>query len=195
MKPAPSEDILIKRILDALSESGKTTLEIAHFIKAKYYRIETTHEISKVIRKYLLEQKVQFEPYFEVYRLIKPSESKATDYSNQSQKHSRHETIDIPEKVGFLNELYRRRQDFLRLPLEERLKNKRLEIIETNTEIECLKPLAIEELSHLNENDRSKVIKLLFAGLRGELEKIQFPKDKKELVEDEDEDAEDSDQE
>jgi hypothetical protein len=178
MNPTPSEEILIKRILDALSDSAKTALGIANYIKAKFYRVETTYEIKQVIRKYLINVKVQFEPYFEVYRLIKSSESNVKDYSNPSQKISKQETIDIPEKVSFLNELYKRRQDLLRLPLEERVNLKRLEIIETNTEIECLKPLAIEELSYLREIDRFEVIKLLFAGLRTELEKIQFPKDK-----------------
>lgn len=187
MTRTPSEKILIKRILDALSDSAKTALGIANYIKAKFYRVETTYEIKRVIRKYLIDDKIQFEPYFEVYRLIKSSESKATNYSNQSQKTTTKETIDIPEKVGFLNELYRRKQNLLRLPIEERVNNKRLEIIETNTEIECLKPLAIEELTLLKENERKEVIKILFDGLKTELEKIQFPKGKIALEEDKDE--------
>lgn len=174
MKLAPSEDILIKRILDALSESGKTSLGIAHFIKAKYYRIETTHEINKVIRKYLLGQKVLYEPYFEVYKLNSKSDfssSRGSDNKGLDQK------FEIPKNLQFLNELYKRRQDLLRLPMEERIGNKRLEIIETNTEIECLKPIAIDNLAKLKPNERVEVLKLLFPGLKSELEKIKFPND------------------
>lgn len=174
MKPAPSEDILIKRILDALSESGKTSLGIAHFIKAKYYRIETAHEINKVIRKYLLGQKVLFEPYFEVYKLNRKSDlgsSRGSDQKEFIQK------SDTPKNVRFLNELFKRRQDLLRLPIEERIGNKRLEILETNTEIECLKPLAIDDLVKLKQYERDEVIKSLFPGLKSELEKIKFPND------------------
>ena len=51
MKPTPSEDILIMRILDALSEGGKTALGISNFIKAKHYRVETAYEIKNIIYK------------------------------------------------------------------------------------------------------------------------------------------------
>ena len=69
MTPTPSESILIIRIIDALSDSGKTPLGIANYIKAKYYRVESTHEIISVIRKYLLEEKVLFESFYGLYKL------------------------------------------------------------------------------------------------------------------------------
>ena len=69
MSPTPSESILIIRIVDALTDSGKTALGISNYIKAKFYRVETTHEIITVIRKYLLDDKVLFEPIYGLYRL------------------------------------------------------------------------------------------------------------------------------
>jgi hypothetical protein len=188
MKPTPSEEILIVRILDSISDSGKTELGIANYIKAKFYRIETTYEIKRVIKKYLLGVKIFYEPNFEVFKLLIGNVPIKENYSNQKLVVS--DFFQIPEKVSFLNELYKRRQDLLRLPIEDRLKYKRLEIIETNTEIEYIKPLAVQELSQLQEIERLEIIKYLFPLLRAELEKIQFTKD--ELIVDEDEINKDS---
>jgi hypothetical protein len=187
MTPSPSEDILIRRILDALNDSGKTAVGISNYIKAKYYRIESSHEIKKVISKYLLNEKVQFEPYFEVYKL----KTKSTTYLGENVPNSRWvnerkkrkketkqskilfiespEIFNIPEKISFLNELYKRREKLMLLPIDERLNNKRLEIIETLSEIKELKPIATQIFIDLDFNSKLKVLNSLVPTLKNEL--------------------------
>ena len=187
MTPSPSEDILIRRILDALNDSGKTAVGISNYIKAKYYRIESSNEIKKVISKYLLNEKVQFEPFFEVYKL----KTKSTTYLGKNVPNSRWlnerkkrkketkqskilfiespEIFNIPEKISFLNELYKRREKLMLLPIDERLNNKRLEIIETLSEIKELKPIATQIFIDLDFNSKLKVLNYLVPTLKNEL--------------------------
>ena len=200
MSPTPSESILIIRIVDALTDSGKTALGISNYIKAKFYRVETTHEIITVIRKYLLDDKVLFEPIYGLYRLrnknqvnsiakIKstsniPIRSKFEVKKNFSRDESKSalesisEKIKIPQNVSFLNELYKSRERLMLLPVQERLTTRKLEIIETIAEIEGIKPLAISELTQLDYNFRAMVIRELVPSLKTELRKVVFPEDK-----------------
>ncbi len=193
MKPTPSEDILIIRILDALSDSGKTALGISNFIKAKHYRVETAYEIKKVIHKYLINEKVIFEPLFELFRLKKKEGIIDRGAERSNSLHSKRDItstvksfvnnninsnfeIELPKNVLFLNELYLRRAKLISFPYEERISKYKLEIIETNSEINGIKPLAIEELSKLPDLDRTQVIIKLMPVLKSEIQKITFPK-------------------
>ncbi len=196
MKPTPSEDILIIRILDALSDSGKTALGISNFIKAKHYRVETAYEIKKVIHKYLINEKVIFEPLFELFRLKKKEGIIDRGAERSNSLHSKNDPssnvknfdfnkinstfeIELPKNVLFLNELYLRRAKLISFPYEERISKYKLEIIETISEINGIKPLAIEELSQLSDLDRAQVIIKLMPVLKSEIQKISFPKQSK----------------
>ncbi len=198
MSPTPSESVLILRILDALSDSGKTALGISNYIKAKFYRVETSHEITIVIRKYLLDEKVMFEPFYGVYRLkyklnSKKKEKVASkkrdkfDFKNKgnfpkveikSPAELNYPEIQIPQNVSFLNELYKSRERLMLLPVQERLTTRKLEIIEIIAEIEGIKPLAISELSQLDYNIRAIVIRELVPSLKTELRKVVFEEGK-----------------
>lgn len=184
MSPSKSDETLMREILEALSDSGKTAIGIYNFIKIKYKKDESVHEIKKVIGNYLLNDKVKFEPYLEVYRLnkkLKNDQEKSTvNKSNflerkkeikQSKIHliESPKTFNIPEKISFINELYKRREKLMLLPIDERLNNKRLEIIETLSEIKELKPIAIQIFIDLDFNSKLKVLNYLVPTLKNEL--------------------------
>jgi hypothetical protein len=202
MNPTPSESVLIIRILDALSDSDNTDLGISNFIKAKHYRVETAHEIKTVIRKYLLGDKVILDPIQGLYKLknrsqiksfskVEPKTKKNRSVRNYFESKFKKEErkpnekpyqeqlkIDIPQNVSFLNELFKRREQLMRLPVEERLNKRKLEIIETIAEIDGIKPLAIEELSFLEKNIRTRIILELIPSLKNEIQKVTFHDDK-----------------
>jgi hypothetical protein len=218
MNPTPTESVLIIRILDALSDSDKTDLDISNFIKAKHYRVETAHEIKTIIRKYLLEDKVILDPIHGVYKLknrsqinsfpkVEPKTKKKRSVRNYFESKFKKEErkpnekpppeqlkIDIPQNVSFLNELFKRKEQLMRLPIEDRLNKRKLEIIEIIAEIDGIKPLAIEELSYLEKNIRTKIILELIPSLKNEIQKVTFQDDKiqvedheiDEILEDED---------
>lgn len=187
MSPSKSEETLIREILEALSDSGKTAIGIFNFIKVKYKKDESVHEIKKVIGNYLLNDKVKFEPYLEVYRLKKNSitylgenipNSRWVNERKERKKETKKskllfiespETFNIPEKISFLNELYKRREKLMLLPIDERLNNKRLEIIETLSEIKELKSIATQIFIDLDFNSKLKVLNYLVPTLKNEL--------------------------